>query len=90
MPEIHEEKITAYITKYALSQGIQKVEGYVCHETSMHLFRDDNSFVRYYHKGQWHRTPEEALKRAEQMRKTRVAALERKLTKFENLIFRIN
>lgn len=88
------EDITAWVTKYALTDGIQKISGNVCNETNDKLLRYKNmgsSGMYYSHAwgNEWHRTPEAALARAEEMRKNKIASLKKSLAKLESMIFSV-
>lgn len=86
------ENITAWVTKYALTTGIQKVSGTVCHETSSTMLRYSdpaNGFKEFVHGNDWHRTPKAALARAEEMRKAKIASLKKSLAKLESMIFSV-
>ena len=81
------EKITAWVTKYALTEGIQKVEGEVCHSISSDML----SYGRYNaaHGKDWHRTPYAALNRAEDMRQAKIASVRKQLKKLESMVFEL-
>ena len=88
------ENITAWVTRYALTSGIQKVSGTVCHETCSTLlsYRASNSdygWTSLVHGKDWHRTPEAALTRAEEMRKNKIASLKKRIAKLEYTMFMI-
>ena len=71
------EDITAWVTKYALTSGIQKVSGTVRHETSSAMLSypgECRDWPVSVHGKDWHRTPEAALERAEKMREAKIAA----------------
>ena len=80
------EVITAWVTKYALSEGIQVVKGEVCHDISSTML----SWKQYgtAHGKDWHRTPEAALARAEEMRKAKIASLRKSIEKMERMTFK--
>lgn len=59
-----DEKIKAWITKYALSEGIHVVDGVVCHNISSTMLKYGRH--GYAHGKDWHRTQDEAIKRAEE------------------------
>lgn len=72
-----------FVTKYALTAGIQEVEvelldGGMC--------RPSNGYV-YYHYGEWHTTREAAALKAEEMRRRKLAALHRQVAKIKGLVF---
>lgn len=75
------EKITAWVTKYALTTGIEKVEG-----------EADDNHLRYDKYGSafgndWHRTRDAAVKRAEEMRLKKIASVKKQLEKLEKMRF---
>lgn len=76
-----------WITKYALTGGIQKIEA---DEPFDSLLVDRSQrFTGYYHgEGRdWHRTEDGAIDRAEVMRKDRIASLQKQIAKLEKLSF---
>ena len=85
------EAIKAWITKYALTTGIQVADGEVCHEVNSKMFIDSKmcTFGSFnsVHRQDWHRTPEAALARAEEMRKCRIKSLKKSIAKLEALKF---
>ena len=84
------EQITAWITKYALTSGIQKVSGTVHHDTNNTLLSypgNHRSVIHYVWHKAWHRTPEAALARAEEMRKKKIAGLKKSIAKLEVIKF---
>lgn len=76
-----------YITKYALSQGIFEVDGEVS-ELFPDTF-DARGYLGYFHGDgkEWHRTRESAIKRAEEMRKKKIASLKKQIEKLEKMKF---
>ncbi len=90
---MNNEDITAWVTKYALTSGIQKVSGTVRHETNSSLlsFRGgtDCSDSTHAWGNEWHRTPEAALARAEEMRKNKIASLKKRIAKLESTMFMV-
>ena len=82
-----DEKIKAWITKYALSEGIHVVDGEVCHNIRSTMLKYGNH--SYAHGKDWHRTQEKAIKRAEDMRQMKIASIRRQLSKLENMTFAI-
>lgn len=79
------EKATVWVTKYALTIGIFEKFGETLSEEQFEVF--DHGCYYYLHKHEWHRTKEEAIARAEQMRKAKIASLKKQLEKLENLHF---
>lgn len=82
----------AWITKYALTKGIQEIEAEVCENVSADMIKDLSYEARwqpYYHgEGrEWHRTRSGAIARAEEMRQKKIASLKKQIKKFEALRF---
>ena len=80
------EFITAWVTKHALSDGIKVVKGEVCHDISSTMLSWEPCGMA--HGKDWHRTPEAALVRAEEMRKAKIASLRKSISKMEALQFK--
>ena len=80
------EPIKAWVTKYALTVGIELVDGEVCHEISSGMLSYGRS--QSAHGKDWHRTPEAALARAEEMRKKKIASLRKSIANMEALTFK--
>jgi hypothetical protein len=85
----------AFITKYALSRGvgIQEIEAEVCADINPEMIKDLSPermrFNTCYHgKGrEWCSTREDAVKRAEEMRTKKIAALEKQIKKLKAMTF---
>ena len=89
---MNNEDITAWVTKYALTSGIQKVSGTVRHETSSDMLSYIGSRYDWrecVHGTDWHRTPEAALERAEKMREAKIASLKKSIAKLEAMMFMV-
>lgn len=84
------EHITAWVTKYALTEGIEVVDAEVCHDihSGMISYGNCGYMVQSAHGKDWHRTPEAALARAEEMRKAKIASLRKSIEKMERLTFK--
>lgn len=82
-------KLTVWISKYALSQGIYSVEVIDCFDISPDMVRDGRKeySTQFYHGGDWHRTREEAVSRAEQIRSKKIASLKKQIEKLEKRSF---
>ena len=85
--KLPDEKITAWVTKHALTTGIEMVSGTVYHHLNSGMllwgqFEDA-------HGKDWHRTPEDALLRAEEMRQARIKSHQKSIAKLEALVFTI-
>lgn len=85
------EKIKAWVTRYALTSGIDEVDGEVCHSTSSDMlsYTIGTTYTQYAHGKDWHRTPEAAIARAEQMRKAKIASLKKSIAKIEKMEFKV-
>ena len=87
------DNITAWVTKYALTSGIQKVSGTARQTISNMLVYQakTSSGMHYSHArgNEWHRTPEAALARAEEMRKNKIASLKKSIAKLEVKTFSV-
>lgn len=87
------ENIKAWITKYALTDGVFEIEAELSNVSDNMICekRKDNSFYsnRYFHgEGkEWHRTKESALQKAEQMRIKKIENLKKQIAKFEKMKF---
>ena len=80
------ETFTAWITKYALTTGIIVTEGTVCSESSPDMFFYGSMSLA--HGNDWHRTPEAALSRAEEMRLAKISSVKKQLAKLERMTFK--
>lgn len=84
-----------WITKYALTQGIEEIDsnqvkefkmtdaGYLC-------FRRNEKYsytIELYSQKEWHRTKESAIKKAEEMRQKKIESLKKQIKKFEEMRF---
>ena len=84
-----------WITKYALTQGIEEIDlnqvkefemtdaGYLC-------FRRNGKYLyttEIYSQKEWHRTKESAMQKAEEMRQKKIASLKKQIEKLEGMRF---
>ena len=74
-----------WITRCALSQGIFEAEARLCSDINDRMIEYNRN--EYAHGNDWHRTLEDALVRAEEMRKKKIASLRAKISKLEKLKF---
>lgn len=75
-----------YITKWALTRGIEVVE--TASDTSKHMIGFKNGAYTYrVYGGDWHTTQAKAVARAEEMRLRKVASLEKSLERMRSLTF---
>lgn len=78
-----------WVTKYALtSKGILELEGRVSEEFPYEFTEDGVSRPRHFFKSDFHRTKEEAVKRAEEMRRRRIEWLYREIARIRALEFK--
>lgn len=84
------ETFFAYITKYALTSGLQRVEVEATEFPSMVCATDrDRPHDCYHGEGEeWHRTWESALSRAEKMREDKLKSIEKQRAKLEKMVFK--
>lgn len=80
-----------YVTKYALTAGIELIEVEECHtpDTVVQRGKFPVSMDAHYHgEGrEWHRTPESAFDRAEEMRKKKLVSLRKSIAAVEKINF---
>lgn len=80
---MNNEKIKAFITKYALTGGIKEVEGTISEHGYLHVKDIYSSFSRK----EYFFTREEALKDAEERRKKKIKSLEKQIAQMQNMKF---
>lgn len=73
-----------WITKYALTTGIFTTDV----ESTFSDGMVKATWPAYYHKGEWHKTEKEALERARDMAKRKLASLKNSAKKVEDMIAR--
>lgn len=78
-----------YISKYALTEGIQEMEASSCEAVPGMIETKINGYTSYFHKEgrDWHLTRESASTKAEKMRKVKLASLKEQIAKLEKLTF---
>lgn len=78
-----EEEIKVYVTKYALTKGIQVSKG--------NIFNDCKSIrcssYCSFHGNEWHTDFESALKQCEKMRHRKIKSLKEQIKKLESMEF---
>ncbi|WP_427023065.1 hypothetical protein ACP4J4_10515 [Aureimonas ureilytica] len=81
-------RFAAYITKYALTDGIKRTIVEDCFSTSPTMVKElGTAYPIVFHGKDWHRTEAEALARAEEMRQAKIASLRKSIAKLEKLSF---
>lgn len=73
----------AYITKYALTDGIIEKEGRIVKDTYF-----DVEKYGFFSKGDYFFTKEEAIEKAEKMRLKKIESLKKQILKLEKLTFK--
>lgn len=82
------ERFTAFITRYALTSGIQEMEvEYDDDKFPGMVTARVGSFPVHFHSKDWHRTRAAAVERANHMRRQKIAALTKKIAALQNLKF---
>lgn len=82
--------VTIYITKYALTKGIQKVKAELVNPT-MAAYHLKGFYGRaYVHGEEFQMSPEAALARAEEMRTAKLKSLDKQHKKVSCLEFKIH
>jgi hypothetical protein len=84
-----------WITRYALTKGIYQIEGKINERAQTYFQANERcqtnlqevEFYTSYGKVDWHKTKEEAVVRAEEMRQKKIASLKKQIEKFEKMRF---
>ncbi|MGG7470791.1 hypothetical protein ACVVIH_20565 [Chryseobacterium arthrosphaerae] len=76
-----------YITKYALTKGIIESEGEILGGPTKMLRTTINSYRVNFYGTEWHQNKNEAIYKAEEMRKKKIASLEKQIEKLKKLKF---
>jgi len=86
---MNREVFTAWITKYALTEGIEVVEAELCSDISdkMITYGGNGYLSQSAHGNDWHRTPESAIARAEKMRSAKIESMEKQIKKLKRMTF---
>lgn len=77
----------AWITKYALTAGIQVVDAQVSSGAPgmVSYLLEGDRFKRFAHGKEWWHTEEDAISRAEAMRQAKIASLNKQIAKLEKM-----
>lgn len=83
------DTFTGWVTKYALTNGIEEKVLQVCENTTSMVEEVGSRWNAYYHgEGrEWHRTRANAVAKAEEMRKKKITSLRKKIAALEALRF---
>ena len=77
-----------YITKYALTQGIIKVNAEANEQyPEMISIHNSGSLMQHFHGNDWHETYEEALDRAEEMKTQKLLSLTKQIERIKKIKF---
>lgn len=79
--------IEAWLTQYALSTGIKKVQGTVTGNMLSYSEFSNGVQMLYAHGKDWHTTKESAIARAEEMRTGKIKSLRKAIEKLEGMTF---
>lgn len=84
--ETSEDVFNVWITKWALTSGIEKLEAeWILDSKVVSVKR--RGHIAYFYKNNWHLSLEDAKKRAEDMRRKKIASLEKQIEKLKSLQF---
>jgi hypothetical protein len=78
--------IKVWVSKGALTQGVRQVQVRVV-DNNIVEYVDGLHYSMYLSKGDWWHTKEQALKKAESMRKAKIASLKKELRALEKMSF---
>lgn len=81
------ERFTAWVTKYALTQGILKMKVEDCFDSSTTMVRKINGAPAYFHGDDWHRSYEAAIDRAKAMQSAKLKSLDKQRERIAALEF---
>ena len=79
-----------WITKYALTSGIQEAEARVSNTSEKMIVAESGNgrgVGKCYRKPHWHKTFQDANERAGEMRTQKIASLRKQIAKLESLSF---
>ena len=79
----------AYITKYALTQGIFAVDARECSEKMIEYRVIGSRYTQYAHGNDFHYCFEKAIDRAEKMRERKLESLRSQIAKVESIVFEV-
>ncbi len=82
-----DEIFTAWITKHALTLGVQCVQAKQSFTEESMIVYGSGVSMYYAHGNEWHRTREAAIARAEEMRIAKIKSLEKTLSKLRSMSF---
>lgn len=74
-----------YITKYAMTSGIQEVEGQEVGHGMVSI--SNGGYTQYFHAGEWHISITSAIEKAEELKAKKIATLNRQLERAQDVVF---
>jgi len=82
------ERFTAWVTKYALTEGVLKMQVEDCFHISPDMVtKVGGSYRAHYHGKDWHRSHEAAIERAKEMQAAKLASLDKQRERIAKLSF---
>lgn len=78
------KKFNAFITKYALSAGIEEKEVEDCFNINPDMV---SAGLSHYHKGEWFMTRQDAVVDAEKRRLKKISSLQKQIANLEKMKF---
>lgn len=76
-----------YVTKYALTKGIQEMEAESVDENRA-IVKIYGNLAQYFHNKEYHLSKEAAVEQADLMLKNRISSLEKQIAKLKKLNFK--
>lgn len=81
------DTITIWVSKYALSKGVYEAQARDCGGGMVKVTTTGMYYFLHSEGTQWHRTREDAVARAEQMRQKRIVSLRKQIAKLQAMRF---
>lgn len=81
------EVFMAWITKYALTEGILKMQVEDCFNISPDMVSKVNGPLNHFHGKDWHRTHEAAIRRAKEMQAAKLKSIDKQRARIAALRF---
>ena len=89
MNDMDGETFTAFVTKYALTMGIMKIEKAHVSRGSPGMLCTPRSGYFHIEGKDWHRTEEAAYERADKMRAAKLSALKKQAARIQSMTFQV-
>jgi hypothetical protein len=81
-------RFMAWVTKYALTDGILKMQVEDCFDTSPDMVKKINGPANtFFHGNDWHRSHEEAIARAKEMQAAKLKSIDKQRARIAALTF---